>query len=127
MVTMDVGEFEGHKFVVMLDQYSWYTQAEWVRSKQPEEIIKVLMKKWISVFGVPRKIFTDSGREFDNEKRRNLTYAWNIEAITTASQSPFSNGRCERTVGLIKDGLRKMKEEGAGWRREEEVLERRKF
>ena len=49
MVTMDVGEFEGHKFVVMLDQYSWYTKAEWVRSKQPEGIFKVLMKKWISV------------------------------------------------------------------------------
>ena len=82
-----------------MDQYSWYTQVEWVKTK-PEDIIKVLMKKWISVFGVPRKVLTDNGRELQNEKMRNLTDTCDIEVITTAAECPFSNGRCERTVVL---------------------------
>ena len=55
---------------------------------------------------------TDNGREFLKENRRNLTDAWNIVIVTTAAECPFSNGRFERTVGLIKDGLRKLKEGG---------------
>ena len=42
ILTMDVGEFE---FVVMVDHYSWYTQAEWIKNKQLDEVIKALMKK----------------------------------------------------------------------------------
>ena len=66
------------------------------------------MKKWISVFGTPKKILTDNGREFQNEEMRNLTDAWNIEMMTIAAEMPFSNGRCDKTLGLIKDGLRKL-------------------
>ena len=38
--------------------------------------------------------------------------------MTTAAESPFSKGRCERTVGLIKNGLRKLKEDGVKWKKE---------
>ena len=82
----------------MVDHYSWYTQAEWIKNKQPEEVIKALMKKWISVFGKSKKIMTDNGREFQNENMRNLI--WNMEMMTTAAESPVSKGRCEKTVGL---------------------------
>ena len=76
----------------MVDHYSWYTQAEWIKNKQPEEVIKALMKKWISVFGTPKKILTDNGREFQNENMRNLRDTWNMEMITTAAECLFSNG-----------------------------------
>ena len=36
---------------------------------------------------------------------------WNIRIMTTAAESPWSNGLCEKTVGLIKDVLRKLREE----------------
>ena len=65
------------------------------------------MKKWISMFGTPKKILMN-GREFQNKNMGNLTDAWHIEIMTTAAVSPFSNGRCKRAIGLIKDGLRKL-------------------
>ena len=68
--------------------------------------------------GTPKKILTGNGREFQNENMRNLTDAWNIEILATAVECPFSNGRHERTVGLIKDGLRKLKESGLEWKKE---------
>ena len=32
--------------------------------------------------------------------------------LGTASESPWSNGKCERMVGLLKEGMRKLKEDG---------------
>ena len=118
VLAMDVGEYENQKFLVMTDQFSWYVQGVWLKNKKPEEIVKGIMTKWIPVYGVPKKILIDNGREFQNEKVRRLTDALDIEVLTIAGESPFSNGRCERTVGLIKDGLKKMEEDGECVRRE---------
>ena len=51
------------------------------------------------------------GGEFQNEKVKRMTERWNIKVLTTAAHSPWSNGSCEKTVGIIKESLRKMKEE----------------
>ena len=83
---MDIGEFEKQKFVVMVDHYSWYMEVERIKKKQPDEVIKALMNKWISAFGTPKKILTDNGRAFQNENMRSLTDAWNIEIMTTAEE-----------------------------------------
>ena len=35
---------------------------------------------------------------------------WNIKLLTTAAESPWSNGLYEKTVGILKDSLRKMRD-----------------
>ena len=40
-----------------------------------------------------------------------FTERFNIERKATPSESPWSNGLCEKWVGLTKDDLRKLKEE----------------
>ena len=107
VLVMDVGEYEGQKFLVIMDHFSWYAQGVWLKNKKPEEIVKGIMMKCISVYGVLKKILIDNGREFQNEKVRRLMDALDTEVLTAAGESPFSNGWCERTVGLIKDGLKK--------------------
>ena len=52
-ITMDIGQYEGKMFLVMVDLTTRYIQAEWLKSKQPKEIIKALLNKWISYFGPP--------------------------------------------------------------------------
>ena len=66
VLAMGVGEYEGQTFLVMMDQFSWYMQGVWLKNKKPEEIVKGIMMKWISVYGVSKKILTDNGREFQN-------------------------------------------------------------
>ena len=67
------------------------------------------MEKWISYFGPTVKILTDRGREFQNEVMVEFTEKWVIKLKCTASESPWSNGKCERMVGILKEGLRKIK------------------
>ena len=112
VIALDLGEYKSRKFMVMVDLRTKYCQACWMTSKRPEEVIKKLIKHWIALFGSPNSILTDNGREFSNEKFLEMTEVYSIKSMTTAAESPWSNGVCEKTVGLIKDSMRKMEEDG---------------
>ena len=112
VLALDVGEIEGRKFLVMVDMATRYCQAHWIRDKKPETIIKTLVDGWFAIFGAPLKILSDNGGEFQNEKVRRMAERWNIKSLATAAESPWSNGLCEKTVGLLKESLRKMRDDG---------------
>src|SRR5215469_3866198 len=110
VLAIDLGELEGEKFIVMVDWATRYSQAAWIKSKKPEEMIEKVMEKWVSYFGPPEKILSDGGREFQNEEFAEFAEKQGIELMVTASESPWSNGKCEKVVGLLKEGIRKMRE-----------------
>src|SRR6201990_198253 len=112
VLSMDIGKLEGEKFLVMVDWATHYCQAKWIKDKKPSNIMECIMEKWISYFGAPQKIITDGGREFQNEEIIEFTEKWGIEMLCTASESPWSNGKSEKTVGILKEGMRKLKEDG---------------
>ena len=111
-IAVDIGELEGEKFIVIVDLATKYTQAAWVKNKKPQEIVKQIIRKWIVIFGPPKRILSDNGLEFNNEDMKNMTEGFGIEQICTASFSPWRNGICEKTVGILKESLRKLKEDG---------------
>ena len=110
-IAMDVGEIEERKFLVIVDMATKYCQAYWMRDKKPETVMKILCDGWFAIFGAPAKILSDNGGEFQNEKVRGMTERWNIKILVTAAGSPWSNGLCEKTVGILKESLRKMRDE----------------
>lgn len=112
LLQLDMGEINGERFLVMIDSYTKYTQACWTTSKNSEEIIKHIVHHWISRYGTPRKILSDAGREFHNDNMEIFTSKMGIELLSTAAESPWSNGLCEKTVGIIKESLIKLKEDG---------------
>ena len=58
--------------------------------------VKVFLKHWVSLFGVPRKIFSDNGGEFIGDEFYDMCEAFNIKIDSTPSNSPWSNRLCER-------------------------------
>lgn len=111
MVSLDLGEYEGKRFLVMVDMATNYVRSMWLKNKKPKEIIKKIMKNWISIFGAPEKFFSDNGLEFQNEEFKLLTEVFGTEIKSTPAKSPWSNGKCEKMVGLIKEGVSKLMEE----------------
>ena len=111
VLSLDVGEIEERKFLVMVDMATRYCQAHWIRDKKPETIIKTLVDGWFAIFGAPLKILSDNGGEFQNEKVRRMAERWNVKLLATAAESPWSNGLCEKTVGILKESLRKMRDD----------------
>ena len=113
-VSMDLGEYGGKRFMVVVDLATRYCQACWVNGKKAEEIIRKFIKHWVALFGTPKVVLSDNGKEFQNESFLRMTEMFGINCKTTAAESPWSNGKCERMVGLIKDTLRKMEEDCDG-------------
>ena len=88
-----------------------YPAAHTVKSHDPDEVMEKFFFIWISVFGAPRKILSDNGGEFQGSKWESICETFNIHHKTTAAESPFSNGICERHNLLIAEMTEKIMED----------------
>ena len=111
VVSMDLKDIAGVKIIHLIDNFSRYSAALRVNSKDSEEVINAIFKVWIAYFGAPEQFLSDNGGEFDNEKFRDSAQNLNIIVKTTPAQSPWSNGICERHNAVINDMVVKTMEE----------------
>ena len=98
---MDLKVWNNSYFLVIVDLATRFCTATVITNKMPHTIIKGLFVSWITIFGAPKKILTDGGGEFNNTEMRALGEAFTIKIITTAAESPWSNGVCERLNGVL--------------------------
>lgn len=108
MVAMDLKFYEGKIILHMIDHLTRFSTAVLVKSKEAEEIISGIFKSWIQIFGPPKKFLTDNGGEFANEKFLKMAESMNIRVLTTAAESPWSNGLVERHNATLAETLRKV-------------------
>ena len=71
-------------------------------------MIDSLMTNWIGVFGIMGAILTDNGGEFNSEEMREVASILNVKVCTTAAESPFQNGLCERVHAITDSMLMKL-------------------
>ena len=67
---------------------------------KPSYIIDALMTQWIGKFGVMKALMTDNSGEFNSDEMREITSILNVQLCTTAGESPFQNGLCERVHAI---------------------------
>ena len=97
VVAMDLKHWgEGKWILYLIDMWSRYTQSAFIDRKKTTMVIDQIMKIWIGTFGVMEGILTDNGGEFSSEEMRDVASVLNIRVNTTAAESPFQNGLCER-------------------------------
>ena len=53
VISMDLKEINGFKILHLINHATHYSAATIVKSKQKEEIVKAIFKKWITLFGHP--------------------------------------------------------------------------
>ena len=115
MVALDL-KFHTHEgrtyiFLVFVDIATRFCAAKVIVNKKPETIVSAILSKWISIFGAPRKIFSDNGREFHNPQVRQLSETFSFKVYTTAAESPWSNGIVERLNGILGMSVSKIMED----------------
>ena len=104
-------DLKSHIFIVFVDIATRYCSATTIGNKKPETIIAAFFDKWISLFGAPRKLLSDNGREFHNPQMRQLSETFNFRLFTTAAESPWSNGIVERLNGILGRSVSKIMED----------------
>ena len=92
----------------MVDMFSRYTMSAFVTRKTPQMILEVLIRDWISVFGVMKMILKDNGGEFNSDEIREVESLISVADDTTGMESPFQNGLCERNHAVTDMILAKL-------------------
>ena len=107
-VSMDLKSWGTRYFFVIIDVTTKFCTAVVINDKSASTICANLFTSWIVLFGAPKKILSDNGGEFNNAVMRELGEAFNIKVMTTAAESPWSNGICERQNAVLGDSVRKI-------------------
>ena len=110
-VSMDLKQWNGHWILHIIDMWSRYKVSVFINMNKPSDVLDALMQRWIVVFGTMGSIMTDNGGEFSSDEMREVVSIRNVRLITTAADSPFQNGLCERVHSVTDMMLLKLMEE----------------
>ncbi len=92
--------------LVLTDVFSKYTQAVPTRDKRASTVAKVLVNEWFYKFGIPSRIHSDQGRNFESTLIQQLCELYGIERSRTTPAHPMGNGQCERFNRTLHNMLR---------------------
>ena len=91
---------------VLVQKCTKYPFAVPIKSKEMVEIVKCFIT-YISIFGPPKSILTDQGKEFNNSLMAELLVTTGIEHKVTSAYNPRTNGMTERLNQTLIEALRK--------------------
>ena len=83
--------------LVMTDVFSKFTQAVPCRDQKSSTVAKALIREWFQKYGVPRRIHSDQGRNFESQLVKDLC------AEYTVSQRAGCHRTIPRATGSVKD------------------------
>ncbi len=98
--------YSGHRYaLVLVDHLSRYCTLVPIPRKDPQTVAEAFLTHFVTVFGPPKVLVTDRGKEFVGKIFEEVcTILQTTTALTTAFR-PQSNGLVERTNRTIKDTL----------------------
>ncbi|MEL7309775.1 MAG: DDE-type integrase/transposase/recombinase, partial [Pseudomonadota bacterium] len=104
------GPFErtknGHKYVLgIIDHFSKFIVLLPLRTIDASAIAKAIWKEWITKFGCPQILFSDSGKVFESELMAELCKECHIKGMFSAPYHQQANGLIERLFRTIKPML----------------------
>ena len=98
--------FDGERYLLTLQcEYSKFTLAFPLRTKQPEGLLRAFITGWVAPFGAPKFLRSDEGTDTDSALAQYVCHSLNITKITTPIYSPQANP-IERWHRTLNQALR---------------------
>ena len=82
--------------LVLTDVFSKYTMAVPTRDQHAATVARVLVSEWFYKFGVPARLHSDQGRNFESSL---IQQSCNLDGIVKSRTTPYyleGNGQCKR-------------------------------
>lgn len=88
---------DGNKYVLVItDWFTKWTECTPLPNQEAKTVADVLVKIFISRFGVPLQLYTDQGSNFESKLFSELCELLSIEKVHSTSMRPQANGTVER-------------------------------
>ena len=68
------------------------------KDKSADAVVNFMVRRWMPIFGPPRVLVADQGRELISWKFEEMAAQHSILLWHTAVQAPWQNGVCEKVV-----------------------------
>ncbi|CAF4891520.1 unnamed protein product [Pieris macdunnoughi] len=106
-VGVDLFDLNLHKYVIVVYYFSQYVELVKLVGGSTSKIVISHLKSIFSRHGIPNILISDNGPPFNSKEFHNFALDWQIQHITSSPYLPQSNGLVERTIGTVKNILKK--------------------
>ena len=101
----------GHRDILIItDQFTRYAPATPSKNQSAKTTARILFNNFICHYGLPARLHSDQGRNFESEGIKELCYIASIDKSMTTPYHPIRNGMSERfsqtlinKIGTLED------------------------
>jgi cleavage and polyadenylation specificity factor subunit 1 len=90
----------------MVDRFSRWLEAVPIPDQEAPTVARAFFEAWVCRFGVPLRVTTDQGRQFESFLFRHLNILTGTTRIRTTAYHPAANGMVERLHRQLKAAIR---------------------
>ena len=103
---LPIGKGQCKLIIVVVDYFTKWAEAEPLATITEQKIRNFIWRAIVCMFGIPRALVSDNGKQFDNSKLRDFCAELGIKNYYSSPAHPQSNGQAKVTIRTLKAALK---------------------